>query len=299
MKIGLYNLEPQIVNTAMMQVSTYHKQKGNPVEAYNHLLHNNYDKIYAFSIFDFTPKHYVTPDMITGGTGFDITSRLPQEIEDCNYDYSIFPECDYSIVWFSRGCIRKCPFCVVPHKEGGIHSVKPKALNQNGKHIVVRDNNFFANPSWRDAVEQLREWGQPIDIEQGVDVRLFDEEQYDALNSLNHFKQIHIAWDDPHYNMIPKLEEMIQHIKPHKIMCYVLIGFNSTIEEDLYRVETLRDLKIDPYVMPFNPKDAHQKRFKRWVNRKNIFESGVSWGEYKQKKRIEIGEKREQLKIDS
>ena len=102
MKIGLYNLEPKIVNTAMMQVSTYEKERGNGIEMYSPLYHNTYDKIYAFSLFDFTDKGYATPDMITGGTGFDITSRLPREIEKCDYDWSLYPDCDFSIIWFSE-----------------------------------------------------------------------------------------------------------------------------------------------------------------------------------------------------
>ena len=108
MIIGLYNLEPEIVNAAMMQVSTYHKSKGDIVEMYNHFEKEKYDKIYAFSLFNFTDKTYVTNKMTCGGTGFDITTRLPEEIEACDYDWSLFPKCEYSIVWFSRGCIRNC-----------------------------------------------------------------------------------------------------------------------------------------------------------------------------------------------
>ncbi len=99
MKIGLYNLEPHIVNTAMMQVSQYYKQKGDEVTIYSPLYHNTYDKIYAFSIFDFTDKGYVRPDMITGGTGFNLSSKLPKEIRDADYDWSLYPECNYSILW--------------------------------------------------------------------------------------------------------------------------------------------------------------------------------------------------------
>lgn len=146
MKIGLYNLEPKIHNSAMMQVSQYHKQQGDQVEIYSPLLHDTYDKVYAFSLFDFTDKGYVRDDMITGGTGFDIQSKLPKEIEECDLDYSISPSCDFSMIWFSRGCFRKCPYCVVNEKEGNIHPVEPKNLNPNGKYIKVMDNNFFANP---------------------------------------------------------------------------------------------------------------------------------------------------------
>ena len=196
MKIGLYNLEPHIVNTAMMQVSNYYKNHGDEVEIYSPLYHDSYDKVYAFSIFDFTPKDYIRKDMITGGTGFDITSKLPKEIEDSDYDWSLFPDCDYSILWFSRGCIRKCPFCVVNQKEGYIHSVAPKNLNPNGEFVKVMDNNFFANPNWREAVDTLLEIGQPVDI-QGFDIRLFNEEQGLALQSLKHRKAFKFAWDNP------------------------------------------------------------------------------------------------------
>lgn len=59
MKIGLYNLEPKINNSAMMQVSQYYKNRGDEVEIYSPLFHDSYDKVYAFSLFDFTDKSYV------------------------------------------------------------------------------------------------------------------------------------------------------------------------------------------------------------------------------------------------
>jgi hypothetical protein len=290
LKVGLYNLEPQIVNTAMMQVSTYYKERGSKVEIFNHLEREEYDMIYAFSIFDFTDKRYVTPDMIAGGTGFDVTSRLNPAIEACSYDYSIFPKCDFSVVWFSRGCIRKCPFCVVPRKEGKIHSVEPKLpLNPKGKYIRVRDNNFFANPRWHEAVETLNSWGQPIDLEQGVDVRIMDDEQYEALKSMKLKKLVRVAWDNPKLDLRDKLAALVEHVNPEhrrdKIQCYVLIGFDSTPEEDLYRVRELIKLSIDPYVMPFDLKDPWQRKLKGWVNRKSIFNSGVTWEDYCSKNR--------------
>lgn len=281
MKIALYNLEPHIFNVAMMKVSQYHKQKGDIVEVYNPFQKEDYDKIYAFSIFDFTDKSYVTKDMICGGTGFDISVRLPEEIDNCDYDYSIFPQCDYSMIWFSKGCIRNCKWCVVRRKEGIIQSVIPKNLNSKGQHIKVMDNNFFANPKWREAIKQLQEWKQPVDF-QGVDVRLLDEEKCKALNSLKHYKQIHIAWDDPEQDLLPKLKEVIKWIKPYKLMCYVLIGYNSTEEQDIHRIESLRSLKIDPFVMPFNKQYRYQKDFARWVNHKAIFRK-VAWKDYKKK----------------
>lgn len=147
MKVGLLNLEPKIANSAMMQVSYYHKHHGDEVQLFNPLI--QYDKVYAFSLFDFTDKSFVPKGAICGGTGFDIHSRLPIWISECDLDYSIQPWVDFSMIWFSRGCFRNCDFCVVNQKEGNIHSVEPKNLNPNGKYIKVMDNNFFANPNWR------------------------------------------------------------------------------------------------------------------------------------------------------
>lgn len=247
---------------------------------YSPLFHESYDKVYAFSLFDFTPKEYVRPDMITGGTGFDIQSRLPSVIEECDYDWSLYPDCDFSLIWFSRGCIRNCPFCVVRQKEGYIHSVEPKNLNPNGEYIKVMDNNFFANPNWREAVEYLHEWDQPIDM-QGFDIRLFDEEQGLALQSLKHRKAFKFAWDNPRDNLDDKIELLLDYIKPSKLMCYVLIGYWSSEEEDLQRVMHLWDeYRIHAFAMPYDKFDKYQRAFARWCNNKIIFKTR-SWQEYK------------------
>lgn len=276
MKIGLYNLEPKVVNTALMQVAMYHKSLGDEVEFYDK--DKQYDKIYAFSLFNFTDKSGVTPDMICGGTGFDITSRLPPEIEACDYDWSMYPDCDYSIIWFSRGCVNNCPFCIVRKKEGYIRPVKPKNLNPNGTYVTVADNNFFANPNWRDAIQQLQAWGQPVHFE-GIDVRKITIEQCQALNTLKHRKPLKIAWDNPRQDLRPYIKRMTEHVKAYKIVCYVLIGYWSTMEEDIFRVEELRKLKVDPYVMPYNKKERYQRMFARWVNAKRVWRN-TKWEEY-------------------
>ena len=269
MKVALYNLEPKIENTAMMQVSTYHKQKGDTVEIYSPF--KEYDKIYAFSVFDYTDKSYVKKDMICGGSGFNLSTSLSKKIEECDFDWSLFPKCDHSKIWFSKGCIRDCPWCIVRKKDGLIHPVKIKNLNPNGTHIRVMDDNFFANCDKEKgcvyAVKKLKEWGQPVDF-QGIDLRLLNKEKCRILNSFSHRKKIHVAWDDPKIDMIPYLKNVLKYIRPYKLMCYVLIGYKSSPEEDQYRVETLRNLKIDPFVMPFKKNDPYQKAYARYVNAK-------------------------------
>jgi len=280
MKVGLIDIEPKIFNTAYMQIATYHKGRGDTVEWWTPLEHKMFDVVYCSSLFDYTDKSEVPDDVICGGTGFDVTSRISRVMEDCDYDYSIYPKCRKSFVWFSRGCNRNCPWCVVRKKEGYIRAVVPKNLNPNGEYIVVQDNNFFANKEWRFAIKYLLEEPKlPVDF-QGVDVRLLTEEMCQALEKLKHHKQIKIAWDDPDEDILPHLKRALCYIRYWKLMCYVLIGYSSTEQDDLHRVETLRGLGIDPFVMPYDRTDLYQRSFARWVNHKAIFKK-VKWEDYR------------------
>lgn len=156
MNIGLLDVDSHnFPNFALMRISAYYKTKGNNVEWATPFEH--YDKVIASKVFTFTPDfNYLTlqTDIIEkGGTGYDIQKKLPPEVENSLLmDYSIYPRYNFSIQFFSRGCIRKCPFCLVREKEGYIYPVDPVELNPKGEWIEVLDNNFFANPEWRSAV---------------------------------------------------------------------------------------------------------------------------------------------------
>lgn len=290
MHVGLINLEPKIFNTALMQLSRYHKDRGDTVEWWMAVEPGQarlfpYDVVYCSSIFDFTDTSEVPNDAICGGTGFDVTSRLSKDMEASDLDYSIYPDCKVSYIRFSRGCKRRCPFCVVPEKEGKLYPVELKNLNPQGESIVVYDN-FMSLDEWASALLGLQTIGQAVDF-QSIDVRDLNRMKCRALNLMRLKKRIKIAWDNPRENLVPKLKEIIQDIPARQWMCYVLIGYWSSEEEDMYRVETLRDLGIDPFVMPYNKRDLYQKSFARWVNHKAIF-AKVPWNNYQ--KRVAVSE---------
>ena len=281
-KIGLIDVDGHnFPNFALMRTSAYYKSKGYNVEWAN--MFNEYDKVVASKIFTFSQDfNYLSlrsDEIIKGGTGYDIKSKLPAAIENSlAMDYSIYPQYPFSIQFFSRGCIRKCPFCLVRDKEGYISPVKPVELNPKGEWIEVLDNNFFANPEWHTAVDYLLKAKQPVKLH-GVDVRIMDEEQAFYLNKLKMKQNIHIAWDLPQIDLTDKLKEMIKHVKPYKITCYVLVGFNSTIEQDLFRLNTLKSLGITPFVQPYRDfvNERKPKQYEldlaRWANKMWLFKS--------------------------
>ena len=219
MKVGLVDVDGHnFPNTAIMKIAGYHKAKGDDVDWAFHFDH--YDRIYKSKVFTFTPDDNTADDadeIIKGGTGYDITSRLPEEIEAWTKpDYSIygFP---FSIQFYSRGCIRRCPFCLVHDKEGDIHPVEPMALNPVGKWIEVLDNNFFANPEWREAIRHLKAQGQPVNFH-GVDIRIMDREQTEALKGIRLKRNIHIAWDLPQLDLTDKLKEVVKIIPARRLL---------------------------------------------------------------------------------
>lgn len=287
MKVRLIDIDSKIPNLALMKISTYHKQKGDDVDWYNLMFdRDDTDLCYASKIFTFTSDYLYFPncEIIKGGTGYDIKSKLPIEIETIEeLDYSLYPDCDYSIIFTSRGCVRNCDFCLVREKEGLVKQVKPPKLNPKGKWIMLLDNNFFACKEWRENISWLKEVNQPIDFSQGIDLRLLTIEQCEVLATLK-IKTIHCAWDD--YSdkdiILPKLKLLCEYVKPYKITCYVLVGYKQKdiVNEDLERVDTLRKLNINPFAMGYidfknsnYEKSQSVKDFCRWVNMKATFKS--------------------------
>jgi len=283
-RIGLIDVDSKIPNLALMKISAYHKIKGDEVKLYDPLF-DKPDLVYACKVFDFTPDYGYWPDceIIKGGSGYDLTTNLPKEIESQFPDYSLY-NCETAIGFTTRGCIRKCKFCIVPRKEGKIRVTGDIYDFWNGqKEIMLLDNNLTAIPEQFEKIcKQLIKEKVKTNFNQGLDIKLIDDNKAKLLSKVRLAKQIHFAFD--HISTEPQVRKGIELLGKHmplsRLMFYVLIGFNSTPEEDLYRVELLRSLKVDPFVMPFNKHNEYQRNFARWVNHKAIFKT-VPWEKYK------------------
>lgn len=290
MQVGLVQVDGKYPNLALMKLAAWHRAKGDVVKWYNPLF-DRCDVVYASKVFTFSPDDPYLPENATkGGTGYDLKTELPPEVEACFPDYSIYPNCDFALGFTTRGCVRRCPFCVVPEKEGQLRVVgdlysfwQPET---GFMKVRLLDNNLTAAPweHFQTVLEQLILHQLLVDFCQGLDARLLTDDHAQLLARVRLWKQIHIAWDHVQDETAVRrgIEVLRRHMSLRRVMCYVLIGFDTTPEEDLYRVETLRGLGVDPFVMPFDKHDAYQAAFARWVNHKAIFKS-VPWSAYKRK----------------
>lgn len=304
MTVGLIDVDGhRFPNLALMRISAWHKAHGDHVEWWlGDLFH--YDRVYMSKVFsDAYSKDMPDPlncdEVVRGGTGYCIKTVngrevfdkqkdlvLPEEVEHMFPDYSLYPQYDFAVAMTSRGCPRGCPFCHVVAKEGrGSHKVADvKDFYAGQKVIQVLDPNITACPEKRELFRKYRETGAAICFNQGLDIRLLNDDDVADLNRMK-LKDVHFAWDNPKEDLRERFEWFAA--KSRKKMngkfgtVYVLTNFNSTLEEDLRRIYALRD-NYNPFVMIYDKPNAPKeiRNLQRWCNNKIVFKSVPRFEDY-------------------
>ena len=299
MKVGLIDVDGHhFPNVALMKLSAWHKSKGDAVDWWWGF--DQYDRVYMSKIFDNT----YTPDIlepvnvgeiVKGGTGYGLDNTLPDEVEHMYPDYSLYPSLtvDTAYGFLTRGCPRSCHFCIVSRKEGSV-SKKVANLSEwwNGqKNIKLLDPNILAYRWHSELLEELVDSEAWIDFTQGLDARLLHKENIQLLNRVK-LKEIHFAWDymDESKAVLRGLEMYVSlaQRKPHGkyATVYCLTNYNTTMEQNLYRVYTLRDMGYDPYIMIYDKPNAPKevRMLQRWCNNRAIFRSEPDFRKYNPKR---------------
>lgn len=302
-RIGLIDVDGHnFPNLALMRISAFHKAQGDIVEWWWGWEH--YDVVYMSKVF----SDAYSPDMdipanadkvIRGGTGYAISlangreiydkaadEALPPEIERMKPDYTIYPQYNFAVAMTSRGCPRGCAFCHVAAKEGRC-AVKVADVSDfwtGQKRIEVLDPNITACRDKRDLFRQYRETKARIVFNQGLDIRLLDDNDIEDLNAMR-VDELHFAWDNPKDDLESKFRKFSEEtvLKDYrKKTVYVLTNFGSTLEEDLYRIYTLQSLDYTPYVMVYDKPHAPReiRLLQRWCNNKFIFKSCPKFEDY-------------------
>lgn len=312
MRIGLIDVDGHnFPNLPLMKLSAWHKQQGDTVKWYEPLFDSvgePLDRVYMSKVFSFTPDYpyYIdAKEIIKGGSGYCIRfqngkevyrkeydSQLPHEVEHIYPDYNLYPGLtkDTAYGFMSRGCPRGCSFCHVEAKEGKM-AYKAADLSEfwrGQKNIVLLDPNTIACREWKDILGQLIDSGAWVDFSQGADIRLMTEEKAEMIKRIK-TKNIHFAWDryEDKDIVIPKFKEFkrITGWDKRKLTVYVLTNFDTTIDQDLERIYTLRDLGYFPYVMIYDKQHVRKgnilRRLQRWVNSRVAFEAERNFENFK------------------
>lgn len=288
MFVGLHDSDKtDFPNLALMKISAYHKACGDTVEWWNPMF--TYDRVYSSKVFTFTPEcAYLPPDTIKGGTGYGLYGELPEKIDAMQPDYSLYPACKHAIGFLTRGCIRHCPWCVVPKKEGAIrpyqtwHEIK----RPDSRDIVFMDNNVLACEY---GIEQLRSMvGENIriDFNQGLDARLITPEIAQILASLKWIRFIRMSCDtDAMLDVVIRAIRLLENngVKPYRVFVYLLVQDIPSAER---RAIALREVGAEVFAQPYRDFEhnieptAEQKALARWVNMKGIFKQCARFADY-------------------
>lgn len=281
MKIGLIDVDGHsgFPNLALMRLSAYHKARGDEVEWCMPLLH--YDRVYMSKVFTFSPDVDIAvqaDEIIKGGTGYKDYGSLPSEVEVTPPDYTIYLHYPHAIGFLTRGCIRNCPWCIVPRKEGAIrpaatwHEIK----RPDSRNIVFLDNNVLAHKHGLQQIEELGHEQIWVDFNQGLDARLITPEVARLLSGLHWMRFVRLSCDTE--QMIPVIEQAVAYMReagiaPSRFWAYMLV---QDVEEAHRRALALDAMGVMPFAQPYRDYDggdptAEQKKFARWMNARQAF----------------------------
>ena len=311
MNVRLTQIDGKLPNLALMALSTHHKKQGDSVYFTRRIACDlfepgEYGAVYASAIFKFSAdrlerfKHQ-WPNAVIGGTGSgnDNTVEQATGANRVAHDYSIYPDFEPSLGFTQRGCRLSCKFCVVPKKEGKNRSVSTIGEiwrgSENPKKLILLDNDFFGQEHWRERISEIRRGGFRACLNQGINVRLIDDEAAEALASIEYrddqFQQrrIYTAWDnlkdeEVFFRGIDTLERA--GIPPKHVMAYMLVGYdkNETWGSINHRVDRMMERGVNPYPMVYENKTYHGdtrtlKDLQRWAIR--LSGSGkIRWADY-------------------
>lgn len=310
MRIGLIDVDGHnFPNIPLMKLSAWHKAQGDHVEWYQPLFSGHMDRVYMSKVFSFTPDYEYCIDadeIIMGGTGYAIENeggrehynaerdkQLPPDIEHIYPDYSLYPELtkDTAYGFLTRGCPRRCSFCHVSTKEG-CKSVKVADLSEfwrGQKKIILCDPNILACREHIDLLQQLADSGAKVNFNQGIDIRLVNDRNLELLKQIR-LDCIHFAFDRWQDKDIiePRLRAFAEKTGYHrnngKVMVYILTNYDTTLEQDIYRIQLCRELNFSPYPMVYDKKNAKPvyRQLQRWCSN-FIFWSCKTFDEYRRK----------------
>ena len=303
--VRLTQLDGKLPNLALMKLSHYHRGRGDAVRLARtpspSLFEGDYDVVYGSAIFEWTRPVVERllgsyPDAIVGGTGTESLRSVEDLIgaEYEHYDYSIYPDFPYSLGFTQRGCRLRCGFCVVPQREGkplSVNTIHDIWRHDTPRCILLLDNDFFGQISWKDRIEEIRDGGFRVSFNQGINIRMVTDEVAATLASIEYRddnferRRLYTAWDNlgDEKRFFTGLERLNAAGIPSKhLMVYMLIGYRpgETMKDILYRFNRLREAGCKPYPMVFERwRQPELRRFARWAIRR--YYEVVDWENYK------------------
>lgn len=259
-RIGLIQVDGIMPNLALMKLSSFYKKKGLDV--------------YFVDLSSLHIDYWLASKIFVGGSGYNLKETLPKEIEEITPDYEGF-DTDYSIGFTTRGCNRNCDFCIVRTKEG-----TPKDVDMNWlrhQKVILLDPNFLQSPTYKEKLQYFIDFKLKVCFLQGLDIRMINEENATQLLKVKSYdrkfrrRAYFFAFDDPNLEAVikKKVKQLLKlGFKKQWLVFYILIGFDTTPQQDYKRLKIIKQLGCRPFTSIYNNRtdDKWLIEFDRYVN---------------------------------
>ena len=286
MKIGVLSVDSRYPNLALMKICRFHRNNGDHVEWYDPFV--RYDMVYQSKVFTFTEDYgyYINADHVEkGGTGYDISKKLPYHIDRMQPDYSLYPssviDSKTAYGFLTRGCPNKCKWCIVPVKEGmttPYMDVEEIAVDGRS-NLVLMDNNILSSDYGISQIEKIVSLKLRVDFNQGLDARLVTDDIAHLLAKTRWIRYVRFGCDTP--AQIEYCENACGMMDKHgfkgEYFFYCLL--NNDFNESYSRVNhwKKKGKRYSPFCQPFrslterNAIPQWQKDMAAWADKKWIF----------------------------
>jgi hypothetical protein len=296
MKIGLVDVDGRhFPNLALMKLSAWHKSQGDTVDWVN--CWERYDRVYCSKVFTFTPgvmTHIQADEVISGGTGYRKYDSL--FCDGVLPDYSLYPISPEAYGFLTRGCVRRCEWCIVPHSEGGIRPYCDiETVLQGRKRAILMDNNVLASGFGLEQIERIAELKCRVDFNQGLDARLITDDVAKLLSKVRWIRFIRLALDTNSQvsPVLSAIKKLTRHgIPVRKIFVYVLL---RELHDSYQRISLLKQAGVLMFSQPFISFDGKniipqwQHDMARYTNRPAILKS-IDFMDYRTRRGIKCSE---------
>lgn len=171
-----------------------------------------------------------------------------------------------NIIFTTRGCNNKCPWCMVHTVEG-----KFRTLDDIPVGNILQDNNFLqADRAHRDKVFEMLKTQRQIAFRGGLEADLLDDHFVDGIRGLR-IAELWLACDtDARFNDFAKACEKLTKagFNRNKIRCYVL-SYGRDREADEARARAVYEAGAMPFVQLYRDfsevKTVYPKDWERWA----------------------------------
>ncbi len=260
-------------NLALMKLSSYYKDLGWGVNLDMPLFPA--DKTYVSRLFTFSPEIVLSGSYSAGGPGHSLSISLPEDVDQAFPDYSLY-HLDHSIGYTSRGCPNTCGFCVVPESEGSPYSVGDIYSFWDNQHdsIVIMDSNIlFDYDHFYRIAEQIKKESLMVKFEQGLDIRRIDDRVSRVLAGMK-YKRYSISWDSAEVEAVffRNVEKLGKHVSLQRVSVHILMGYDTDIAYDYYRVCEVKKLGLTCFAMVYDKRRDSPilTHLARWTNSYHI-----------------------------